>query len=334
LTENYSYVNREIGKLDEFLLQMKINESLGLTLTAPVYKAWAINNRPSYSAKLKNVSTLSLLRKIIPITHLHNLVTVRQIHYVLVSAQHINNNLQEYRRVVRIVKKARLAGLISFNKVTDDTREAEKTPSWNSPKAIVKAAINQYRSHWWTDQDYYVEVWLEKRSLRRIFYPITNSYGVYLCIGGGYQSWSEIFQANERFYANANKKKVILYFGDLDPSGKDMSRDIRSRLSTLGSEIEVIDVALKMEDVSKYSLPRNPAKKMDSRSRWYVEKYGIDYAVELDALPPKVLENKINEAIHSFCDIDLLKEKQYGDIVEKRLWEKWVGSISTARSFS
>jgi hypothetical protein len=331
VTANYSYVKREIGKLDEFLLQMKINEPLGLTLTAPVYKAWKINNKPSHSPNLKNVSTLSLLYKIIPITHLHNLVTVRQIHYVLVSAQHINNNIQEYRRVVRIVKKARLAGLISFKKVTDDTREAEKTPSWNSPEAIVRAAINQYRSHWWSEQDYYVEVWLEKRSLRRIFYPITNSYGVYLCIGGGYQSWSAIFQANERLYANANKKKVILYFGDLDPSGKDMPRDILSRLSMLGSDVEVIDVALRMEDVSEYSLPRNPAKKTDSRSRWYVDKYGIDYAVELDALPPKILEDKINEAIHYFCDIDLLKEKQYGDIVEKRLWEKWVESISTAR---
>ncbi len=102
----------------------------------------------------------------------------------------------------------------------------------------------------------------------------------------------------------------------------------------LGSDVEVIDVALKMEDVSKYSLPRNPAKKMDSRSRWYVDKYGIDYAVELDALPPKVLENKINEAISSFCDIDLLKEKQREDTVEKRLWKNWVESIPTEHSFS
>ncbi len=107
------------------------------------------------------------------------------------------------------------------------------TPSWESIEDILNAAIDQFRSFWWRDQPYHVEVWLEKRALRRIFYPITNGYDVYLCTGGGYQSWSEVWAARARFLARKGSDLKILYFGDLDPSGKDMPRDIRMPSTTI-----------------------------------------------------------------------------------------------------
>jgi hypothetical protein len=239
-----------------------------------------------------------------------------------VSQLLINNNLKEYRRVVRIVKRGRLAGLISFDKVVDDTREARKTPSWTNIKKIMDAAVKQYRSDWWADQPYYVEVWLEKRALQRIFYPITNAYDVHLCVGGGYQSWSEVWEARDRFESRGDKKKIILYFGDLDPSGKDMPRDIKARFDTLGIDLHVEEVALIKNDVIQYNLPRNPAKKSDSRKDWYIRKYDIDYGVELDALPPYVLREKIEEAILGFCDLNKLLEKIRKDKEEKAFWHK------------
>ena len=101
-----------------------------------------------------------------------------------------------------------------------------------------------------------------------------------------------------------------------------MSRDIRDRFKTLGLDIDVIEVALTKDDVLEYNLPRNPAKKKDSRQDWYVKKYGIDYAVELDALPPEILREKVKGAIEDHCDLDLLWGNKIEDNIERELWRK------------
>jgi len=311
--------DREIGDLDEFERQIRICERLGLSIVGPVYKSWEPLTAIRPSRNLKSVSSLTLLNEIIPFINLHGVVTVRQIYYHLVSKQLIWNNKHEYQRVVRIVKNARLAGLIDFNSVTDDTREAEKTLSWNSIEEILEAAIEHYRSDWWIDQPYYVEVWLEKRALRRIFHPITDAYDVHLCVGGGYQSWSEIWEAKERFEQHGDKEIIILYFGDLDPSGKDIPRDIKERFDQLKIPVTVKEIALTREDVERYNLPRNPNKR-DTRNRWYIQKYGINYGVELDALEPEILREKIKKAILDHVDLEKLKEKKRQDEEERERW--------------
>ncbi len=156
-----------------------------------------------------------------------------------------------------------------------------------------------------------------------MFYLITNVYDVYFCTGG-YQSWSEVWAARARFLARKGSDLKILYFGDLDPSGKDMPRDIRDRFKTLGFNVDVIEVALTKDDVIEYNLPTNPTKKKDSRQDWYTNKYGINYAVELDALPPKILSEKIRGAIEAECDLDLLWAKKVNDNIRREFWRKWI----------
>ena len=303
-----------------------------MEIVGPVYKAWnpqrKVSRRLLNSNKLKHISTYEILMEVLRFVKRYKVVTVRQIYYGLVSQQIINNNKSEYNRVVRIIKRARLAGLLEFDKIIDDTREAQKTPSWDSIEDIINVAIDQYRSNWWVNQDYYVEVWLEKRALSRIFYPITDLYDVYLCVGGGYQSWSEIWEAKKRFEEVGDKPIIILYFGDLDPSGKDMPRDIKERFQTLGIDIRVEEVALTRDDIEQYNLPRNPTKPGDTRKKWYIEKYDITYGVELDALPPDVLRNKIGTAILRYCDVDLLIENMRKDEEDKERWRKILSDFS------
>lgn len=328
-------VDREIGDLGEFEKQVKICRKRSLEIIGPVYKAWRpstkVSSKTMKSKSLKNVPTLALLTNMISFVKVHEVVTVRQIYYGLVSIQMINNNTSEYNRVVRTVKRARLAGLISFDSIIDDTREAEKTSSWDSIEEIIKAAIEQYRSDWWSDQPYYVEVWLEKRALRRIFYPITDTYDVHLCVGGGYQSWSQVWEARKRFESRAGQKIVILYFGDLDPSGKDMARDIQERFNEIKISVTVKEIALTRKDIERFKLPKNPfkiregKKRGDPRKNWYIKKYGIDYGVELDALPPDVLKDKIEEAITNHADLGTLFEKLKQDERDKEKWRKIIG---------
>jgi len=325
-------VFRELGDILAYEKQIAIGASLGLKINGPVYKSWEpsskLDKRVINNNKLKETTTLELLLKSQSIILQYVLVTVRQVYYVLVSRQDIYNTKNEYRRVIRILKNGRLAGLINFDSIIDDTREAEKTPSWQSIKKILSAAVNQYRSDWWRDQPRYVEVWLEKRALRRILYPITNGYDVNLVTGGGYQSWSQVWAAKARFLARKGLKLKILYFGDLDPSGKDMPRDIRERFKTLGIDVDIIEVALTKDDILEYNLPKNPTKKKDTRKAWYIKKYGINYAVELDALPPEILREKVKTAIEEHCDLDLLRRNRIQDNIQKDLWKQQIDQFT------
>lgn len=187
MTSNYWDFLDQCGDIDKLGKQLTTNQKLGLPTPYYCYKPWRPNN-----------GTLPILRFAVDFVTKYGPVTVRQVYYVLVSPEMLANTQSNYNKVVRILTRARLAGIVPFNKIVDDTREAEKTPTWNDMEAILTAAVEQYRSDWWANQPYYIEVWVEKRALRRIFLPITNRFDVHLCVGGGYQSWPMIWAAKNR----------------------------------------------------------------------------------------------------------------------------------------
>jgi hypothetical protein len=98
----------------------------------------------------------------------------------------------------------------------------------------------------------------------------------------------------------------MLYFGDFDPSGVEMLKAMKITLETeLNIKgIEFKRVALMKEDIFQYSLPHNPdaIKKKDTRTQKHVSMYG-NLAVELDALRPDVLTQKIKAAIEDELDV-------------------------------
>lgn len=68
---------------------------------------------------------------------------------------------------------------------------------------------------------------------------------------------------------------VVLHLGDHDPSGLDMTRDLRGRLSLYArSSVDVRRVALNMDQVEAFQPPPNPAKESDKRFEAYRRKYG------------------------------------------------------------
>ena len=80
--------------------------------------------------------------------------------------------------------------------------------------------------------------------------------------------------------------------------------------TTLKDELNVDNitfkrVALLKEDIVKYQLPHSPdaLKKTDTRTAKHIEQYG-ELAVELDALRPDVLEQKIRTAIEGEINME------------------------------
>jgi hypothetical protein len=119
-------------------------------------------------------------------------------------------------------------------------------------------------------------------------------------VNRGYSSASAMYESAQRF-RGADGSGVLFYLGDHDPSGEDMVRDVRDRLTMFGADVEVEKIALTMDQVEEYDSPPNPAKMTDSRAAGYVEKHG-DSSWEVDALPPNVLAEIVHAAIGGVLD--------------------------------
>lgn len=237
------------------------------------------------------------------------ILTLRQLYYQLVSRDIIANSQREYQKLSVTLGKARMAGLVDWDAIEDRVR-IPRVPYWQTD--IQDAITDAYRTYRIDRQKYqntYVEVWVEKDALSNIFYKVTSKYHIRLMVNRGYSSISAMHEAYKRiqYQMDQGKDCTILYFGDHDPSGLDMVRDIRERLEEFGAELLTDQIALNMDQVRKYNPPTNPAKIKDPRAKWYIKEYG-NKSWELDALRPDVLEELIKSAIESIIDVDLYKK--------------------------
>ncbi len=230
-------------------------------------------------------------------------ITVRQLYYRLVSAHTIPNTINSYKNFDRILSKIRKMGLIQDGQIVDNSKPATFPNVFEDlPDFLITASQSYKRNHWQT-QSNHIEVWCEKDALSGILQPICSEYQVPLVVGRGYQSLTNKKKAAERFkefHANG-KSNTILYLGDFDPSGLDIVRDLKENLSALGTNPQIKQVALTLEQIKKHKLPPILTKESDPRTANYITKYG-DIAVELDALPPTELRKLISSAIAKFID--------------------------------
>jgi len=159
-------------------------------------------------------------------------LTLRQLYYQFVARGLIPNTDKDYKRLGGIINDARLAGRLDWDYIVDRTRNVRSLPHWNSPAEIVEAVSRQYRIEKWADQPVRIEVWIEKDALVGVLDAVCPGLDVDYFSCRGYTSQSEIWGAAQRLreYLNAGQRVVVLHLGDHDPSGIDMTRDIRERL--------------------------------------------------------------------------------------------------------
>ncbi len=247
-------------------------------------------------------------------------LTLRQLFYQFVSRDFIANNMREYKNLGDIINDARLAGLIDWTAIVDLTRELEDQAHWDSPSSIIHACAEQYIIDKWADQPYRVEVWIEKDAVSNIAGPTCKRLDVPFFSCRGYTSQSEMWKAAQRLRKHireSQQKVIILHLGDHDPSGKDMTRDIRDRLSEFSyCTIEVKRLALNMDQITEYNPPPNPAKITDSRAEAYIAEFG-DESWELDALTPEVMSALIENAVLEVRDEDAWRVSEEVESTQK-----------------
>ena len=234
-------------------------------------------------------------------------ITLRQLYYRLVSRLLIPNTINSYKRLSRIMVKARENGDVPVNCLEDRSRRVlgRGDMGYNSAEEYLKKKITTLQDSWksftmpmWNDQPKNVMISLEKDALSRLVSREANKFSVRTFPTRGYPSFSFV-QEMSRYIMNqlGGKPTVVLYFGDFDPSGVDIERDLSKRLEKYGAkDFTVQRIALTDDQIKKYSLPPMPVKMSDARADSFLEEHG-DRAVELDALDPNLLQTTVRKAV-------------------------------------
>jgi hypothetical protein len=248
------------------------------------------------------------------------MLTLRQLYYQLVSRDIIPNTEKSYKRVGSIINDARLAGLVDWDAIEDRTRNVRSLSHWETPADIIETVAKQFRVDMWEGQPYRPEVWIEKDALVGVIEGICQRYDVPFFSCRGYTSQSEMWGASQRMleHTDSGQTPYILHFGDHDPSGKDMSRDIVDRLNMFMDDgsLKFKRMALNMEQIRRYKPPPNPAKLTDARCAGYIAEFGTS-SWELDALEPRVISDLIERALN--------------DLIDRPVWEKQAKEIQRGR---
>lgn len=277
------------------------------------------------------------------------ILTVRQIYYQFVrrdwfpeerrwkkvdgkwrrDANGSKNAEPNYKWLQGILTDGRMAGLIDWALIEDRTRKLHHLPTWATPEAMMQSAVDWYLVPKWGDQESRVEVWIEKEALSGVFQRVCDELEVPLFACRGHPSVSSLWRAvEERFlkYENEGQVVYVLHFGDHDPSGIDMTRDLEAKFDTFGSTAVIWRVALNMEQIQVWNPPPDPAKKTDSRYKRYRREYG-EWCWELDALEPSQLAALVRTNVMKLRDEELwaphVEEEEFNRSVLEAVRDSW-----------
>lgn len=261
-------------------------------------------------------------------------LTVRQLYYQFVTRNWLANNAANYDRLASVVSDGRLAGLIDWDAIADRGRVTYEPPTFPDIASFLQKLNQQYRRSKWKQQGAHVEVMVEKQALEGVLAPVCAEWEVPFTANKGYGS-SSLMYARGKYLQSMRelegKEVHVIYLGDHDPSGLDMSRDIEDRLCLFSNGfVKVHRIALNIDQVETWDLPENPAKLSDSRAAKYVERFGSS-SWELDALPPDQLADMVETHILNLLDrplwdatlkTELAEKNELQDIIEELKEEK------------
>jgi len=226
--------------------------------------------------------------------------TVRQLFYALVTRGIVPKTEEEgYRVTARNILMMRRRGALPYSYIADNTRWMRKPTTYKDLKSFLEYQQQYYRKALWQNQGVYTEIWIEKDALAGVFYDITGKYDVPLMVTRGYPSETFLYSAAQhiREQTDAGNEVFIYYFGDHDPSGKNICETVEDRLAGFGAKFWFEQVAVLPEQITEWDLPTRPTKKSDTRAK----KFKGD-SVELDAIPVDKLRRLIEGCINENLD--------------------------------
>lgn len=288
-----------------------------------------MSERQKWNWKPKNLAKLERAKEVVEELSEYKPLTLRQIYYQLVGKGYIVNKKSQYIYLSKLLKYARIDGLIDCEDMEDRSRILRNHEGFPEKDTFIKQEYDNFLKGYYRDflqdQDNYIEVWIEKDALSSIFNPICREYGINLIVCRGFSSTSFLLDFKERISWRKGTIKV-LYFGDFDPSGLEMIPAMETTIKDemkLEQDIEYIQIALTEEDCTGLIQNFDSIKAGDTRAKKFIAKYG-EHGYELDAMSLETLTSKLKKAIESIIDMDLF-------LVQKKKWQKELKQLTELR---
>jgi hypothetical protein len=245
-------------------------------------------------------------------------LTLRQIYYQLVADNTVSNKPSEYGMISKKLTDMRNDGEVSWDIMEDRTRREVTKRKFLEKADFIRVELGLFMKYYnrclIQRQEKYVELWTEKDALSSVFVGIADNYCVTTVVCKGQLSTTFLKRYADRAKKAVGKgqKPVIIYGGDLDPSGWKIPISIEDRLWEEHDINVTIDrFALNPSQIEEYRLPQSPDafKSKDPNAKEYKKEFG-ETAVELDALKPADLENLIKTALSKHLDLESMEKER------------------------
>jgi hypothetical protein len=251
----------------------------------------------------------------------------RQIHYRLLGPDapltHASkpdstyvNDKASYRKLVDLLSRGRINGLINWEAIEDVTRPVSTHSAYRSVPDFFRDQFKDFLKGYWRNrqqsQPNHVEIVAEKLTVQTILEAVAEEFTIPLTITRGMSSLPPKKDIQRRFWWSRKRKLILLVVSDLDPAGdaiaEDLVKSFRRDFSIY--KIEAYKVALTIDQVQEFGLePSMEAKDTSPTYAAFVEKYGITDAYELEAMDPADLAQTLRDAITEVLDLDLYNQE-------------------------
>jgi hypothetical protein len=241
----------------------------------------------------------------------------RHTFYRVVSEGAMPKTEQSYRKVCRQVLQLRRAGIIPYAWITDNTRWIRHPSTYSTLYEMLVQARYTYRRSLWDTNEVRVEVWCESNSVAGTLGEVTDRWDVPLIVLVGYGSDSYLYSIAEGIKAY-ERPTHIYYFGDHDPSGKDIPRVALKGVRTLAPDVDaqLTWVAVTPEQIATMQLLTKPANANDPRAATFAGE-----TVEIEAIPTTALRRLVEQCLLAHIDMDYVAAQEQAQAREREFLE-------------
>lgn len=276
------------------------------------------NKQPMLDAVLR---VLDDLREFLP-------VSTRTIHYNLLNdpplrharkpGRRYKNNRNCYGDLSDLCTRARLCGLLPFDAISDETRPVQSWAIYRSAGDFLRDKVQRFLRGYWRDlmqsQPNHVEVIGEKNTLLPIIGPVCQDYTVPLTISRGFCSIPPRWEIFTRWKQSQKQDLVLVVLSDHDPDGEMIAdsfvRSLRDDFHVPSHRLHAVRAALTADQCERYRIPADvEAKPSSTNYQRFAKEHGTA-ACELEAVPPKQLQQMLRDAIQSVLDLDAFRAEQ------------------------
>jgi hypothetical protein len=231
------------------------------------------------------------------------LITLRQLHYRLVMEPYLEyeNTLSDYKRLSELTAQQRRQ--CTFPALLDQTRTITVASSWTSPGQGLRALAQQYRRPRSEGQEHLVVLAGEKATLLAQLAAWFDQLGAPIVLLRGYGSQTYVDDVTYMVDADG-RPAVLIYAGDLDPSGEDILRDFTERCDVWKA---VEHIAVRREQIAELGLAVNPGKRTDSRAAAFTARHGELIQVEVEAIEPGTLRGLYQTALDRYWAMSMFE---------------------------